>query len=190
MKILTPQLIAALSQPVVPLVQLVKFDFATGTLGLNTSNMAITWDGVVYQGALGLGSISPIEDGPGEIKGLNLTLNGGPAELIALALDSADQWQGTPVSIWTAVLDSNYQLVGVELDWSGTGDVMGISEDGEKCTISATAESSAVDLLRSNVLHYSQADQYQFDATDLGFNHVVDKSDEPIVWPAKEWYYK
>ena len=190
MKVLTTALATALSNKTVPLVQLVKFEFGNNVLGLNTSNFTIDWGGVSYAGAAGLGTISPVDDSPGEIKGITLTLNGAPAEMVALALDSSDEWQGAPVTVYTAVLDENYKIAGVTLDWSGFGDVMSIAEDGEKCTIAATAESSAVNLLRSTVLHYSAADQSAIDATDLGFNMVTDKSDEPVVWPAKEWFYK
>lgn len=190
MRLTAAAVTSAINAEVAPLVQLVAMEFPDGTLGFNTANISLSWDGVTYAGAAGLGSISPIEDSAGEVKGLTLSLNGASAETIALALDDADAWQGVPVRVYTAVLDSNYKIAGVLLDWAGTGDVMSIVEDGEKCTISATAESEAVDLLRSNVMYYSAADQASVDSTDLGFNMVVDKSDEPIIWPAKEWFYK
>ena len=190
MKTLTPQLIAALSQPVVPLVQLVKFAFKGGTMGLNSSNVNFDHAGVEYRGAGGLGTVTPSEDSAGEVKGITLTLNGAPASMVALALDGSNEWQGTPIEVHTAVLDQDYQVAGVLTDWTGFGDVMGISEDGEKCTIQATAESSAVDLIRSKSALYNNPDQQRIDPTDRGLEYVTDKSDEPIVWPAKAWYYK
>lgn len=190
MKVLSPTLEAALANPVVPLMQLVKLEFEGETLGLNTSNLTVEWGGVSYAGASGLGAISPIDDSPGEVKGLTLALNGAPAEMVALALDSADDWQGAGVTVYTAALDADYKVAGAAIDWTGSGDVMSLAEDGQQCAISATAESSAVSLLRSGVLHYSAADQASIDPTDLGFNMVIDKADEPVIWPAKEWYYK
>jgi hypothetical protein len=190
MRILNAEAIEAMSQDTVPLVQLVRFDFPAETLGLNTSNRNFTYGGVEYRGAAGLGSIATIEDSPGEIKGLVFTLNGAASEMVALALDNSDEWQGTPITVGTAVLDQNYQIVDVLDDWVGFGDVMSLSEDGESCTLQATAESSAVDLTRSTPLTYSLADQRAIDPTDLGFSLIASQIEQPIVWPTKEWYYK
>ena len=89
----------ALSASNVLVVQLILIDFSEGAVGLNTSNIDFDYDGVTYKGAYGYGSVKEIQDAPGEIKGLEFTLNGGSADIIAVALDSANTWQGTPITL-------------------------------------------------------------------------------------------
>lgn len=190
MKSLTTDTLTALAQPSVPLVQLVLLDFAAGAVALNTSTWDLVFDGVTYKGAYGLGAISAINDSPGEIKGLRLSLSGVSASAIALALDGGDVWQGTPVRIRTAILNAAHQITEAPLEWAGRGDVLSLSEDGDTCAISATAESTAVDLLRGAAMTYSDADQQALHPGDLALQYVVDQSDKPVIWPAKEYFYK
>jgi hypothetical protein len=190
MRSLSGPTIAAASAEKVPLVQLVLMEFPSGNIALNTSTWDLTWDNVVYKGAYGLGQISPIDDSPGEIKGLQLELAGVSTAYIALALDSSDEVQGTPLTIRTAILDSDYQIVDAPVEWTGTLDVMAIQEDGETAAISASAESTAVDLLRGAPMTYSDADQQSLFPGDRAFEYVVGQADQPIVWPAKEWFYR
>jgi hypothetical protein len=182
--------VAALSQPSVPLVQLVWLGFSP-PVALNTSNWDLTFSGVIYKGAYGIGSVSEIEDSPGEIKGLQFTLSGVGSANVALALDDAAVVQGTPVVIRTAVLDgSTYQIVDAPIEWSGTLDTMSIVEDGETCAIQVTAESSAVDLLRGAALTYSNADQQAQTPGDRAFEYVISQSSSPFVWPTRDWFIK
>lgn len=190
MRGLTTPAATALGQPAVPLVQLLRMRFPSGDVALNSSNWTIVWGGVTYQGAAGLGDVSPISDSPGEVKGLQFTLSGVSAAMVSLALDDAAEWQGVPIEIRTAILGSSYQVVDAPLEWSGLGDTMGLSEDGEACTVTATAESSAVDLLRGHPLTYSDADHQSLHPGDRAFEYVTSQADQPVVWPAKEWFYK
>jgi hypothetical protein len=191
MRSLSSPTLAALAQPEVLLVQLILLQFPSGTLALNSSNWHLTWDGIIYQGASGLGEISAIEDSPGEVKGLQFTLSGASAASISLALDDASEWPGTPITIRTAVLSAaTGQIVDAPLDWVGRGDTMGISEDGGTCRVTATAESTAVDLLRGSPLTTSHADQQSVSPGDRAFEYVASQADQPVVWPAKEWFYR
>jgi len=190
MRSLSSPTLAALAQPEVLLVQLILLQFPGGTLALNSSNWHLTWDGITYQGASGLGDISAIEDSPGEVKGLQFTMSGASAASIALALDDASEWPGTPITIRTAVLNAAGQIVDAPLDWIGRGDTMGISEDGDTCRVTATAESTAVDLLRGSPLTTSHADQQSVSPGDRAFEFVASQADQPVVWPAKEWFYR
>ncbi|MDN8617878.1 hypothetical protein [Variovorax ginsengisoli] len=186
MRSLSGPTIAALGASTVPLVQLILLGFGT-PIALNTSNWDFVWSGTTYKGAGGLGSVTTIEDSPGEIKGLNFTLSGLDSSYIALALDSVDVVQGTPITVRTAILDSTYAIVDAPVEWSGKLDTMSIIEDGETCSISVTAESSAVDLLRGSPLTYSDADQQALHAGDLAFQYVISQATTPVIWPSKEW---
>ena len=187
MRVLSAAAIAALSAPEVRFVQLVLMGFAT-PIGLSTSNMDFDYGGITYVGAAGLGTLSQVDDSPGEIKGMQFELAGVRSEYISLALDDAAVVQGTPVTIRTALLDANCQIVDAPIDWTGTLDTMTITEDGETCTIQVTAESSAVDLLRGFALTYSDSDQRALHPGDLAFQYVASQANTPVVWPTKQWF--
>lgn len=187
MKTLSAPVLAVLAGSVVPLVQLIRLDFGSGTIALNTSNLTLTWAGVVYVGAAGLGTIQAINDAPGEIKGLQFTMSGTSANAVSLALDGADEWQGTPVTILTAILDpTTYAVLDAETEWAGLGDTMTLTEDGEQCTVSATAESSAVDLMHGIPLTYTDADQQTLHPGDTAFQYVNQQAEQPVVWPDRQ----
>jgi hypothetical protein len=183
--------LAALAAGDVVVVQLVELQFPSGTVALNTSNWNLVWGGVTYLGAYGLGSVSPIKDSPGEIQGISFTLSGGDSTSIALALDASAEVQGTPAIIRTAILDTNsFQILDAPIDWAGTLDTMSIEEDNNQATISATAESAAVDLLRGNLSTYSDADQQALFPGDVAFEYVVSQVDQTVVWPAREYFFR
>lgn len=193
MRSLGSSTVTALGAVNVAIVQLVllKFSDNGGTdVALNTSTWDIVYSGVTYKGAFGLGTIAPIQDSPGEIKGLQLEISGAAAAAVSLALDGSDDWQGASVTIRTAILDSSYAVVDAPVEWTGRGDTLAITEDGETCTISATAESTAVDLLHGSALTYTDADQQALYSGDLAFAYVVDQSDKPVIWPARAYFQK
>lgn len=185
--------IAALEAGHVVFVWLVLLDFGTaGKFGFNTSNWNFEVEGETYYGAYGLGSISPVKDVAGnQVQGLQLELDGGPAERISLALDDADVVQGAPVTLRCMVLDADtYEVLEAPIEWQGYLDTMAVTEDGTSCRIGCTAESRAVDLLRGCPLTYTDADQQSIYPGDKAFEFVVTQADKPVVWPAKEWFYR
>lgn len=191
MRALGSSVTALLASGHVVLVQLVLFEFPSGDVALNASNWDLTWSGITYRGADGLGAVSPVNDRPGEVQGITLKLIGADTASIALALDDADEVQGAPVTIRTALLDSStYQILDAPIDWVGTCDRMSIAEDGETCDISVSAESSAVQLLRGNASTYTDADQQALYPGDRAFEYVVDQADKRDVWPSREWFFQ
>lgn len=191
MKSLSPAVTAAISSGDMAIAQLVHLAFPSGVVALNTSNWNLVWSGVTYIGASGLGSISAIVDKPGEVQGLTFDISGGDPARISLALDSADEVQGSVVTIRTALIETtNYTILDAPIEWLGKCDTMSIGEDGVTASVSVTAESKAVDILRGNPSTYSDPDlQVRFPG-DLAFNLIVSQVDKPIVWPAREYFFK
>lgn len=187
MRSLSGPAVAALGGSVLAIVQLVYMQFPGLPVALNSSNRDIVFDGVTYRGAYGLGAVAAVDDSPGEVKGLQFTLAGVASEYLSLALDDSAIVQGTPVTIRTAILDTDMVVVDAPVDWQGRLDTMSIEEDGDTCTISVTAESTAVDLLGGAALTYSDADQRSLHPNDRAFEFVVPQSEKPVVWPAKQW---
>lgn len=190
MKTITPQAATALAQESVALAALLRFDFSTGSIFLNTSNWNLTWGGNIYAGAFGLGEVSAISDSAGEAKGMSFGLFGDIAT-IALALDDADIVQGTPVEIRTAVIETvNYTIVDAPVEWTGKLDTMTITEDGARSFVSVTAESRAADLLRGKVSFYNDVDQRRIDPSDGSMRFVVDQIDKPVIWPTRQFFFR
>jgi len=173
------------------LAQLVLIIFPSGQIAVNTSSFDLDWLGITYKGAGGLGSIVAIHDQPGEIQGVQFELNGGPSAFISLALDEANEVQGSPVVLRTAILSGEpLAVIDAPVEWIGSCDTMSITEDGTRASISVTAESKAVALLRGTPLTYSDADQKSIDPADRAFEYVIDQTNKPIIWPKREWFYQ
>lgn len=187
MRSLSAPVLAALAAPQLWMAQLIYLDFPGSPVALATTNFDLEFEGVTYRGAAGLGDISPIDDSPGEVKGLQFTLSGVPVEFLGLALSESSIVQGTPVTIRLAIMAAAGQVLDAPVDWAGRLDTMSIDENGETCTIAATAESSAVDLLKGNALTYSDVDQQSLYPGDLAFQYVVSQNGKPIVWAGKQW---
>lgn len=156
-----------------------------------TASTALNEPGVVYKGAYGLGSISAVQDKPGEISGITLELAAGSPSVIALALDDADEVQGTLCTVRTAIIDTTtYQILDAPVEWAGTLDTMAIGEDGTTAIVSVSAESKAVDLLRGTPSMYVDEEQTLINPTDRAFKYVVDQADKPLIWPSRGYYQK
>lgn len=190
MRSLAAPVLSALQSGAVAIAQLVELSFAT-PIRLNSSTWTLNWGGVDYVGAYGLGTVSVIEDSPGEIKGLQLELAAADSARIALALDDADLVQGTACTIRTAIIETtNYTVLDAPIEWTGYLDTMSIAEDGQTAVVRVTAESRAVDFLRGNAWMYTDADQTAIAPADRSFRYVVDQIDKPVIWPAKSFFYK
>lgn len=192
MRTLSAAVLNALAAGQVVLVQLVYLDFPGGAIALNSSTWDLTWDGITYQGAAGLGSVSPIRDAAGgTVQGITLEMAANDDSMVALALDDAGEVQDAPAIVRTAIVDaSTYQVLDAPIDFTGRCDVMSISGARGREVISLTVESSAVDLLRGNPLTYSDADQQALYPGDLAFEYVVDQADKPVIWPSREFFYQ
>lgn len=163
--------------------------FAAGVVAFNSMNRDLDFGGITYKGAAGLGEISQIEDSAGgEIKGLQLSMSGLTVELLALALADATVVQGVRLVIRLALIGDDGAVIDAVVDWDGYLDTMPIVADGQTCTITATAESSAVDLLRGNSMTTSNADQQAMYPGDRAFEYIVSQRGVPVVWPTKQYY--
>ena len=189
MRTFAPSAMAAIASPVLGMAALVRMDFPGGAVLLAAANFDVQAPSGLYRGAISLGEISEVNDSPGEIKGLQFSLSGVRSEYIALALDDAGVVPGTPVTIRTGIFDAaTGQLCDEPIAWRGTLDTMSITENGETCTIAATAESSAVDLLRGSPLPYSDADQKAIYPDDRIFEYLLRQVNVPVVWPDRNYF--
>ena len=189
MKSVSPAFVTALAGPAPIVAQLVAMYFVSGVIALNSMNRDVDFGGLTYKGAAGLGEISAIKDSAGsEVQGLQFSMSGVASENLALALADATVVQGTRVVIRLALIGDDGAVIDAPVDWDGYLDTMPISADGQTCTITATAESSAVDLLRGNAMTNSNADQQALYPGDRSMEYIVSQDGVPVVWPTKQFY--
>jgi hypothetical protein len=183
---LSGPVLAAIATGRVGLAQFVFADLSVPQY-INTSGWDIDWNGHTWLGGIGIGTIDTIEDSPGEVKGLRFDLSGVPSSLIAVSL--AEPLQGKVCTIYTAIFDLDaFQVLDGYVEWSGFLDTMQLQEQNATAAISVTAEHAGIDLIRARVSKYTAQDQKLIDPADLGFQYVIDQSDQPIVWPAASFF--
>lgn len=191
MRTLAAGVTTAFASGEVALATMVKIEFPGGTVAMNASLYTLTHGGTTYLAANGLGQITAVQDKPGELPGIKIEIRRFDASYLALALDGADEVQGSPITISTAVLDATtHQIIDVLTDWTGYADTMSLAEDGKTASIVLTAESKGVDLLRGSPLLYNDADQQSLVPGDLFYEYVASQADQPVVWPTREWFTK
>ena len=185
MRTLSAAITNALATPGVALAQLIDMQL-TAPLRVNTSGWDLVWAGNTYQGVAGAGRIDTIDDVPGEIKGLKFELSGVPSSMVSLVL--AEPVQGKLVNIYTAIFDTNTQIIDAVLEWAGRLDVMSIAESNNTATVTVSAEHIGIDLLRPGNARFSQQDQVRRYPGDNFFKYVVDQADQQIIWPAASYF--
>ncbi len=186
MKTLTTDTLAQLRGPHVVAAVLVRMDLSE-TLRLNTSNWDLEWEGSVWRGTAGLGSVEAIQQNPGDIRELLFELPGVQSNDIALAL--REDVRGRPVYIYTAFFDNeSYQIIETSLEWAGVLSTMTLADSGESAKISVSAEPTGVSFLRQNVHMYTDADQKRMWPGDRGLEFLVDQAEKSIVWPAASFH--
>lgn len=183
-RVLTTQMISALSAPVVRLAVFAELQMSNETLYLWSGLGPITWNGMTFTGVGTLGKVEGIsEDTTVEAKGVRISLSGIPSNMISEALNNVRLMQ--PVNLWLACFDASGNLINTPVvSFSGLMDKTTIDDDGSTSTITINVENVLADLNRPVPRHYTQADQ-QLDlaltlqrlglpanTVDTGFSHV------------------
>ncbi|WP_313818721.1 hypothetical protein [Cupriavidus sp.] len=171
---------AAVRAAHVPLLHLVQLDFST-PLRLCTAGYDVVWNGSTWLGVGMVGSIEPIqEQATLEAIGVNMTLSGVPADLVAATL--AEHYQGRPCQIWVAPLREDLQIVTQPVRlFSGRMDTMD-TEVGETATITLSAESRMVSWDKARVRRYNNEDQQSRYPGDRGFEFVAQMVEKDLLW--------
>lgn len=145
----------------------------------------LTYGGNVYTGAGNLLGISEYEETQKlEAIGLTFTLSGISSSILEVALD--EPYQGRVCNLYFAAIDSAGSLIAPYLTFSGLMDVMEITEAGETCSISVSAESKMIIITRNKEKRYTDEDQKNDYPNDLGFQFVTQLQDKEVIWRSKQ----
>lgn len=168
-----------------PVVQLVRIDFAAATVYLTTAGGPITWSGQTWEPA-GLGAIEPVEDTSAEMPPLRFTMPGLNPDQLYVALEPGTE--GSAVRVYDALIDPDTGACeDAVLAWSGTLNVPELV-DGEQADLTVTAEHRGMLAIRPKPSRYTDDEQrrlYPGD-TSLDFDPATDA--KPLVWPAASYW--
>jgi hypothetical protein len=144
---------------------------------------SLPYGGVTYLGIGTLGDISPIEETTDlAARGISLKLSGVPTANVALAL--TENYQGRACTVLFGALSPTAgTIISSPITvFSGKMDVMQVSDDGQSATIIMTAESRLMDFKRPREIRYTDEEQQNLFAGDVGLEFVNDIQEKPIYW--------
>lgn len=173
MRELTSGMLTEVPAPHVRPAFLLDAEFESGVVHIWTGLSDKDWNGNTYIGAGNLAGISPIgETDDLRSEGVTLTLSGIPSSLLAVALGEVRQ--GLPATIYLALVKDDGEFAADPYaSFSGRIDVPSIEEGAEISMIQLTVESHLVALQRPRIRRYTDADQQNEYAGDLGFEFAA-----------------
>jgi hypothetical protein len=143
----------------------------------------LVYNSTTYLGLGTFGTISPVEETTDlAARGITMKLSGVPTANVSLAL--TEDYQGRECSILFGALSPTAgTLISSPVTvFSGRMDVMQISDDGQTAEIIMTAESRLMDFKRPREVRYTDEEQQNLFAGDLGLEFVNDIQEKAIYW--------
>jgi hypothetical protein len=178
---LTPAVVAITESERVEPFLMFEGDFIDGEIRIWTGYGDINWNGQIWNGTGTLLSVSNVfEDNEVSAKGMTITLNGIPQEMIGLVL--SDCRQGADGRVYLGFLSAGQIVSDPILFFEGKLDVPVIDEGAEVSSISISYESRLIDLMRPRESRFTDEDQKREFPGDLGCEFVVSLQDKNIKW--------
>lgn len=173
--------IAALDDDVVYIAFLFEAEFSDGFTRCWTGIGDRTYDGNTYAGIGWLVGLSSMEE-TADIKaaGVTVSLNGVPAEVVSIALQSLRQ--NKTGRVFVALDNAAGTNIGTFKFFEGRLDVGNIDERAETAVIALQYESRLIDLERAASRRYTNEDQQQEYSGDRGMEYMAGLVDVQINW--------
>lgn len=163
---------------------LFEFEFTSATQRFWDGHGYLTAAGEDWLGFGQMGSVSGLEQSRGMSAPMTtFKLSGVDDNLIAIAVNSASEVTGNPVTVYLQFLNS----AGVPLDdpiaiWAGTMDTLTFQAGVRDQAITLTAETLFVDRVRAPFGLYSDTDQRARWTGDRGFEFVASLIFKTVNW--------
>jgi hypothetical protein len=168
------------------LVWLIEMDLVGGTVYLS-AGPDLEYGGQVWLGASHVGSVSYVDDSPGERKAMTFTLRGLASSELSLAM--SDAIRGRDVMVYEALCNGDtWQVRGLYEIFSGTISQAGGQVGGGTGVVQVTVEHSGTTYARTNPLRYTDGDQQRLHAGDRSLQFVVSQANHVDVWPAANFF--
>lgn len=179
---ITSDLNAALRSSLVRPFVLLKAEFDSGTVAINTHPRDIVYDGTTYVGAGPIMKVGvPLETAEVRAPTASIQLNGLDASILALSQN--EPYQGRPVTAYLGVFDGTGAVI-ADPDVMGGGliDVMEEEEGGDTASITMSIESELADLERARERRYTPEDQKRDYPADEGMKFMAALQDLELIW--------
>jgi hypothetical protein len=162
-------------------VYLVKLEYDSADVLVNSTNRSIIFDGDTYLGVGNFGQISAAdEDSELRAQGIEAALSGVDGANISIALD--EDYQGRDATIWLGFLDSSYEIIADPfIIFKGRMDTQKISV-GAVAQIILSIENRFVDWDRPRVTRYNNEGQHATYTDDAGLEFVEQTTEKVIFW--------
>jgi hypothetical protein len=172
----------AVTQPHVPYVLLVQFDFVSGFVRVNSSDRSFIHQGNTYGGLGTLGAIGGVKENETLTpEKLEFQLSGVDNSLLSTTL--TEDYHGRDATLWIGYLTNDLQFVGTpEILWEGYMDVMTIRTESNASTISLVCENRLIRWNNAADFLYTYEHQILFDATDKFFDQVALLPNKSVRW--------
>lgn len=164
---------------------LVRFDFDSGTLYLNTSAIDVPFDGHTWLRGQAL-SIDPIpETDSGISTGFSVSLPTTSSALLARALSEYPQGRKCAIRALFFDADSGAQL-GASTVEEGICDAPEIQETPQGSVVSMRVETEQADYTRPRVIRYTNADQQSRYSGDRACEFTEQMVERLVAFPSRE----
>jgi hypothetical protein len=169
---------------------MVDLAFTTGTLRYTTAPMDLTDGSGTYTALGGLASVSQVTESSntGHDK-VSLSLSVADSAFLALALGSVDTYRNKRATIYLAVYDDAFQIVGVKIPrWIGIMDKVVIKRKESGGTVELECSRFGMPKARTREgLRLTFAQQYKNFPGDTGLRYVAKLIEEPSLWLSKRF---
>ena len=159
----------------------VQVEFPSATFRGWTGLGSILWNGQTWLGTGQVMQVSPaIETTDGSAQGYTITLSGLDSTTLSDFID--DEWFNSVVTVWLGftedrvVVSDPVQIFGGYLN-DGT-----LDDNGKTATIKLECESRLIDQIKPRQWRYTDSDQQDLYAGDLGLQFVHRIQDQKISW--------
>ena len=166
-----------------------ELQFSDGTSRLTTFNQTINWGGYDWSGLGQILNLSQVSEGEGpSARPITMAITSAKAEWLALAVGPVGEYRGRPAKLYMAPLDTGYKLIGTPvLVWSGIMDAVTIGINGNDGGVEIRCETAAYALKRRPELRMNASQHKQDYPTETGFDYLVDLLANPKVWLSKKF---
>jgi hypothetical protein len=179
----TSQMDAAVVQPVVFPILLVRLNFDSGVAAWSSSLSPIDFEDVEYVAGGTLCSVPQVSESPGTAASvMSVGLSGVKSEIVALLL--SEPYMGRTATVHLALTDEDMVFDPLRCKLIFTGKMDSISGNmGATASFSVAIKSRLADWERARNLMYTDSDQQAQYPGDRFFEYIPQISKMKIMWP-------
>lgn len=182
MRDISIEAISALEADAIAIIILVRLDYESGVVAINSTDYHITYNGETYYGLGSIASIGTVKETVDQqANTINLQLTGIDRTLIAQSLN--ESYQGRDAKIMILILDpeTNEAVAEPVVLFRGKMDNQSI-DFGDTATITLSCVGRLADLMVARTRRYNNIDQQSVYPNDKGLEFVAAAVNADVSW--------